>query len=110
MVIELIEGKVFRSADGEEFGVIRRLDGPAPLEISEQSFEAFAEDECGNYFVQKNGSIAFWDHETNTFAPLASSQSEFVSKLVSPEPLLALPGNVLSAWIDPEFLKEQNNR
>lgn len=110
MIIELIEGKVFRSADGAEFGVIRRLDDPTPIQIAEQSFEAFAEDECGNFFVQRNGSVAFWDHETNAFEPLANSQVEFMSKLVSPKPALALPGNVLSAWIDPEFLKEQNNK
>ncbi|MGC3962359.1 MAG: hypothetical protein QM803_03275 [Rhodocyclaceae bacterium] len=110
MHAESIDGKLFRSATGEEFGVIRKLDSVVPSEIAEQSFEAFAEDESGNFFVQKNGVIAFWDHETNEFLSLASSEKEFLSCLVLPEAVPAQSSKIVSAWIDPEFLKEQNNQ
>ena len=70
MHIELIEGKVFRSANGEEFGIICRLDSSVPPEVAERSFVAFAEDECGNFFVQRNGAIAFWNHETDELGPV----------------------------------------
>jgi hypothetical protein len=101
-------GKVFRSANGAEYGVIRSL-GTSPLQQCELgTAKAFAEDECGNYFVQLDGGrIGFWDHETNHLTHLAASPDEFVAGLTEHAPVSLMPGQVISAWIDPELLKNQ---
>lgn len=110
MNIAQIEGKVFRSANGEEFGVIRKLTGQPPAEIAKQSCVAFAEDECGNYFVEGEGFVGFWDHEVNKLIKLASSKIEFASALAQPKKCQPNPGQIVSAWIDPSFLAEQKDK
>ena len=107
MNIDQIKGKVFRCATGQEFGVIRQLSGHVPVEVSMQSCVAFAEDDCGNYFVQNMDFIGFWDHETGEITKLSSSANEFVAALIQPAENQLRNGQVVSAWIDPEFLAEQ---
>jgi hypothetical protein len=66
------------------------------------------EDSCGNLFLYApDGSVSFWDHETNEEMVLALSIEEFCNSLVEPTPLVLRPGQVKSAWINPEFLAEQ---
>jgi hypothetical protein len=110
MNIAQIEGKVFRSLTGDEFGVIRKLEGAVPNEIAARSCTAFAEDECGNYFVEGKNFIGFWDHETNEIVKLANSDIELVASLVAPKEVQLHPCQVVSAWIDPSFLAEQKTK
>lgn len=105
MQLTQIEGKAFRRADGEEFGVIRSVESTVLSEIALHSCTAFAEDECGNYFVEGEGFIGFWDHETNEVTKLSSSAEEFISGLILPSDVQLPQAKVLSAWIDPDFLK-----
>ncbi len=105
MHLAQIEGKVFRRADGEMYGVIRGLEGATPTEIMEQSCTAFAEDECGNYFIKGEGFIGFWDHETNEVTKLARFAQEFVDGLILPSEVALPQAKVVSAWIDSDFLK-----
>ena len=69
---------------------------------------AFAEG--GNYVLlnSNNGSIVFWDHETEEKITIASFFSDFIENLeplssrlnINDEPVIE------SAWIDPEFLRQ----
>src|SRR5688500_15448026 len=53
------------------------------------------EDECGNFFLYApNGSVSFWDHETDQETVLAASVEEFCDSLVEPTPVLLRPGQV----------------
>lgn len=97
-------GKVFRSQDGESLGLIRNTNGPFPAEIKNENI--FAEDECGNYFLERTGAVLFWDHETSETIKLSNSMDEFVAGCVVPEGVELEPENVISAWIDPEFAKQ----
>jgi hypothetical protein len=110
MDIEKVVGKVFRSANGEVFGQIRRLEGTSPSEIALHSCNAFAEDECGNYFVESDSFVGFWDHETNEITKLAGSVKEFLDRLVFPKDVSLHPGQVVSAWIDHEFLRNLESK
>jgi hypothetical protein len=113
-VLAGVVGKVFiRPGGGEEYGPIRlprqgarcfsRLDG--------SSFEALAEDSCGNFFTaMEDGGIWFWDHETDDLICLAGSVSEFVKGCENRLPVESSPveldeKQVKSVWIDPKFAK-----
>ena len=68
-----------------------------------------AEDGCGNFIClslaePNRGSISFLDHETDIQHPVASSLTELISALYELPPIQFLPGQVKSAWIDPDFL------
>ena len=101
-------GKVFRSASGEEYGVIRSLDTSSLQQHELGAAKAIAEDDCGNYFVQfEGGRVGFWNHETSHTTHLAASHDDFLIGLSDPEPPSLRPGQVISAWIDPELLKDE---
>ena len=55
---------------------------PFPEELSES--DVIAEDGCGNYFVQADLEIHFWDHETREFTVLAHFINEFIAGCVAP--------------------------
>jgi len=103
MRIESIAGLVFRDPRGNEFGRIRALGGSLPNELQSSSFNAFAEDDCGNYFVKNLSAIGFWDHETHEVTILANSESQFLAGVVPPSSVNLSPSQVKSAWVDPEF-------
>jgi hypothetical protein len=68
---------------------------------------SFAVDDCGNAFVlNTDGSVTFWDHETEDTTLLAARWSEFVERCELPTPVELDEKQVASAWIDPDFAKE----
>jgi len=72
------------------------------------SFDAIAEDPCGNYFTtREDGTVWFWDHETDDLVSLASSVLEFVTHCIDPPPVELDPSRVKSVWINPEFAKSR---
>jgi len=97
-------GKIYTTSRGEEFGIIREAKPPFPEELSK--LQVAAEDECGNYFIVIDGKVYFWDHETRENVILANSIEEFTSGCVVPTEVVLQPGQVESAWVDPEFAKE----
>lgn len=97
-------GKVFKSGNGVKYGVIRKAIAPFPKVLS--ALEVLAEDGCGNYFVLLNEAVCFWDHETDETEVLSNSIDDFVSKCSALEEVELEPGQVESAWIDPEFAKK----
>jgi len=105
MHIEQIAGKVFRTANGDEYGLIRKMDDqPLPADLGCLPVTPFAEDDCGNYFVYfKSGAVGFWDHEIGRIIQIAATVDDFLAGLINPEPVELKPGQVLDAWIDPEF-------
>jgi hypothetical protein len=69
------------------------------------------EDGCGNFFLYlPDGSVSFWDHETDEETVLTASAEEFCDSLVEPAPVVLRHGQVKSAWIDPAFLAEQRRK
>lgn len=69
------------------------------------------EDSGGNFFLYApDGSVSFWDHETDEEIVLAPSAEEFCDSLVEPTPVVLRPGQVESAWINPAFLAEQKRK
>src|SRR5688572_9418620 len=71
----------------------------------------FGEDSGGNFFLlAPDGLITFWDHETNEETVLAQTIDEFLGGLVEPTPVVLNPEDVISSWIDPEFLAEQKKK
>jgi hypothetical protein len=69
------------------------------------------EDESGNSFLYApDGSVSFWDHETNDETALAVSVEQFCDSLGEPAPVVLKPGQVRKVWIDPDFLAEQRRK
>jgi len=97
-------GKVFKASDGSEYGIVRGTTEPFPEELS--GLNVIAEDECGNYFLQENLRIHFWDHETRESTVLAQSINEFIAGCVAPSEVELEPGQVKSVWVDPEFARK----
>jgi len=70
-----------------------------------------AEAEGGNYVVidlDRNQAVYFWDHEEpGNMTNLANNIYEFLEKLTpfNPNDVELKEGQVESAWIDPDFLK-----
>lgn len=109
MDITKIKGMDFTSpSSGEEYGTIRELQGPVtPDFFVDSSWTPFAEDGCGNYFAtSEQGSVIFWDHETDDITVLASSIDEFCKSCALPEEVELDEDQVESLWIDPEFAKQ----
>jgi hypothetical protein len=98
-----IEGLIFRSPSGQEFGRLRLLRGHLPQELQNSRLQAFAQDECGNYFVVNDGAIGFWDHETSKVQELAPSQATFTARLFKPSSATLRRGQVKSAWVSPDL-------
>ena len=101
-----MKDKIFKSIAGEEFGVIGELQGALPPSFDTKIYTPFAEDECGNYFIERCGEISFWDHETAEFIKLASSIDDFLNALSVPDVTCLDTAKVKSAWIDPEFAEQ----
>jgi hypothetical protein len=102
-------GKEFNSKlTGGGYGIFRKCGGALPSDFSITKFGTpFAEDGSGNLFTQtQNGSICFWDHETDDLTVIASSWEEFASGCVEPKAVKLKPGQVKSAWMNPEFAKK----
>src|SRR5687768_7888098 len=69
------------------------------------------EDGCGNFFLHApDGSVSFWDHETNQETVLTATVEEFCASLVEPTPVVLRPELVQKVWIDPDFLAEQRRK
>lgn len=96
--------KVFISEKGVAFGIIREASPPFPSALAEK--KVLAEDESGNYFIEVNGAVHFWDHETTESEFVASSLDKFISGCTEPEAVELKPEQVESVWIDPEFAKQ----
>ena len=65
--------------------------------------------EGGNYVlvdIDRNGEVQFWDHETSNISKLANDFDSFLSSLrpFSVDDVELKPGQVKSAWVDPDFL------
>src|SRR5215469_508856 len=73
--------------------------------------QILGEDGCGNFFLYApDGSVSFWDHETDQETVLAASVEEFCDSLVEPTPVVLRPGQVKRAWINPDFLAAQRRK
>jgi hypothetical protein len=107
--LSLIFGKEFDSKlTGTGYGVLRECGAGLPDGFSVTKFGTpFAEDSSGNLFTRtESGRVCFWDHETDDLTVIASSWEEFVSGCVPPREVKLKPGQVKSAWMDPEFAKK----
>jgi hypothetical protein len=107
--LDAIVGKDFTTTkSAETYGTIRAFDSnPAAHPASAVGYVPFAEDECGNAFVQApDGGIWFWDHETDQVTLLAADWSAFVGRCHAPIPVELDPSQVKSVWVDPEFAKK----
>lgn len=104
--LKQVTGLVFIHPDtGNVYGVIRCVERKSAASIA--GFTPFAEDECGNAFVQRDdSSILFWDHETDELAHLASDWKSFAENCRQSPSVVLDPAQVESAWIDPEFAKQ----
>ncbi len=111
------EANIFPVGTDNQAGVVRFI----PIaEIAKEKLEMGIEDagvfpvawaECGNAIVvsSDSGEVFFWDHELVT--PLIRIAKDFSAFLESlePFPMEAVklePGQVIRAWIDPEFLRK----
>jgi len=104
-------GKVFKSSiTGEEYGVFRLVSANRPSAYSYIKFgKPVLSDGYGNFVtVSRKGEILFWDHETDEVVTIATSWNEFRGGCTEPEEVELRPGQLISAWIDPEFAKEMN--
>jgi hypothetical protein len=106
--LQSVFGLVFKAASGSELGVIRPFGGdPATHPAASLGAAPFAEDGCGNAFVQMpDGRIQFWDHEADEMTRLADDWPAFVQGCAPPKPAELDPSQVKSVWIDPEFAKK----
>ena len=69
------------------------------------------EDDCGNLIclsLSAPNCVSFFDHETNEHHPIATSFSALTESLHPAAPVQLRPGQVKSAWIDPDFLASLN--
>lgn len=74
---------------------------------------AISEDACGNYVYMQpeTGEVFYWDHELEgDYLKIASDLSGFLSLLEPFDPSSVETGEVISAWIDPDFLQELKAR
>jgi hypothetical protein len=79
--------------------------------VSQPDSVVVGEDSCGNLFVMaSDGSVRFWDHETEDETNLTASMEVFLDSLSPPTPVALKPGQVKRVWIDPKFLEEQKRK
>jgi hypothetical protein len=69
-----------------------------------------AEDDCGNFtYVQPaTGEVYFWDHEVVGDEKIAANVPDFIFRLLTFDAGAVEPGQVVSTWIDPDFLASLN--
>ena len=101
-------GRLVRARNGVEYGLIRPTTKPYPPELV--GFKVLAEDESGNYFIEFESQIYFWDHEINEKTLICESISEFKKSCFEPTRIELDSNDVVSAWIDPEFAKRHGVR
>src|SRR4051812_5486102 len=80
--LETIRGKQFvHPVTKESYGLFRLSDTPVMFStLDGQQLAAIAGDDSGNYLTQmQDGSVWFWDHETDSLVKLAISIPEFVA-------------------------------
>jgi hypothetical protein len=107
-MLSSVVGKVFlHPITKSEYGLIRVPSRPGTfVTLDGVSFEVLAEDGCGNCFtIYKDGTVWFWNHETDELVRLAGSVQEFISHCADPQPMELGPEQVKSVWIDPAFAK-----
>jgi len=85
--------------------IIKRRDS---IEGFPSNMLPIADDASGNIFYldPKEGTVYFWDHEIESDGvKIASSFHEFLEKLkmINVDEIKLKPGQVKSAWIDPDF-------
>lgn len=117
-----VEANVFRVDKANDSGVntfldiARILDEKASLggQLSVQSWPV-ADAEGGNYVClrqEETGAwcVVFWDHELEQETALNSTFSAFLESLEGCDPASVelKPGQVISAWIDPSLLTEDD--
>jgi len=102
-----VRGKVFRDPVGnKEFGPIRVSESRQEPPQLDPTLTVLAEDVGGNLFgTRQDGSVWFWDHETDDLQTLADSIPEFVIHCGPASEVTLKPGQVKSVWIDPKFAK-----
>jgi hypothetical protein len=101
-------GLVFITDSGDEYGIIRQGKSQVEHPVSTIGLEHLADDESGNAFARHaDGSIVFWDHETDDITTLAPNWNAFVAGCAAPTQVELDERDVRSVWIDPEFAKEQ---
>ena len=97
--------------NGVTYGLHEPFAGQLPEGFSRAEFgEPFFHDECGNLFTElASGELGFWDHETDQVEVLASSLDELFHLVSEYSPTEDAPESpdVVSAWIDPDFAREQ---
>ena len=106
--LQTIIGKQFvHPSTKMSYGLFRLPEKPGFFStLNGQQYTVLAEDDCGNYITEmQDGSVCFWDHETDAMDKLSPSISEFISGCSDAEPIKLDPSQVKSAWIDPEFAK-----
>jgi len=104
--LDAVFGKEFDSKlTGSGYGLFRACGTGLPNGFSIAKFGApFAEDSCGNLYTQvPDGSICFWDHETDDHTVIAASWEEFAIGCVEPKEVKLKPGQVKRVWVDPKF-------
>lgn len=109
-MLNAVIGKVFvHPVTKAKYGQIRVPATPSTFcTLDGSSFDVLAEDECGNYFTRiKDGTVLFWDHETDELVRLAGSIPEFISNCTEPHPAELDQNRVKSVWINPAFAKSE---
>ena len=106
--ISRVLGLVFVTDSGDEYGVIREAQSQIEHPVTAIGLEHLADDESGNAFARhSDGSIVFWDHETDDITQLAQNWDAFVAGCIAQTSVQLDEQDVRSVWIDPEFAKEQ---
>ena len=111
------ETNIFDIESSNDSGVNRFI--PARQILSEQKKVAglslstipIAWAEGGNLVVMdvRQGSVMFWDHETDDTTWLANSLGEFLEETLRPfslDDIELKPGQVKRVWVDPKLLEE----
>lgn len=118
----LVETNVFRVDRNNESGVNEFLDVGRVIQekaalgarLSAQSWPV-ADAEGGNYVcLRREGAgtwtVVFWDHELEEETVIAGTFSGFLDSLTKFDPATVelKPGQVISAWIDPSLLDDND--
>ena len=108
--IASVRGKVFVHPGTKKiYGTIRPASGSRKFStLDGKEFDLLAYDDGGNGFtILADGSVWFWDHETDRLEELSRSLPEFIAHCADPSPVELDPKNVKSVWIDPAFAKSR---
>lgn len=118
-----VETNVFRVDDSNDSGINafldidRVIDEKAALgrRLSRHAWPV-ADAEGGNYVclrLEESGAwcVVFWDHELEQETVLSATLSDFLESLekFDPASVELKPGQVISAWIDPSLLTEDDD-